>query len=125
MLTVTFLFTFSPLLFFFFRFSKPCIFFFWALTSLYFCMNGLGKAFSNVRACLHVAGGPQIVEVTCGRLPHLTCKHDHIKMRHCTDRRVTTPKRVTSPTWGHPPPCKQALRLDGRKYGSQVEQDFH
>ena len=25
-------------------------------------------------------------------------------------RRVTQPKRVTSPTWGPPPPCKQALR---------------
>ena len=24
------------------------------------------------------------------------------------DRRVTPPKRVTSPTWGVPPPCKQA-----------------
>ena len=27
------------------------------------------------------------------------------------DRRVTPPKRVTSPAWGPPPPCKQALRL--------------
>ena len=26
------------------------------------------------------------------------------------DRRVTPPKWVTSPTWGPPPPCKQALR---------------
>ena len=26
------------------------------------------------------------------------------------DRRVTLPKRDTSPTWGPPPPCKQALR---------------
>ena len=25
------------------------------------------------------------------------------------DRRVTPSKRVTSPTWGHPPPCKQGL----------------
>ena len=25
-------------------------------------------------------------------------------------RRVTPPKRVTSPTWGPAPPCKQALR---------------
>ena len=25
------------------------------------------------------------------------------------DGRVTPPKRVTSPTWGPPPPCKQAL----------------
>ena len=26
------------------------------------------------------------------------------------DRRVTPPRRVTSPTWGPPPPCTQALR---------------
>ena len=29
-------------------------------------------------------------------------------MRDCVDRRVTPPERVTSPTWGSPPPCKQA-----------------
>ena len=28
------------------------------------------------------------------------------------DRRVTPPKRVTSPTWGPPPPCKQALKFN-------------
>ena len=28
------------------------------------------------------------------------------------DKRVTPPKRVTSPTWGPPPPCKQALSHD-------------
>ena len=28
------------------------------------------------------------------------------------DRRVTSPKRVTSLTWGPPPPCKQALKRD-------------
>ena len=26
------------------------------------------------------------------------------------DKRVTPLKRVTSPTWGPPPPCKQALK---------------
>ena len=26
------------------------------------------------------------------------------------DRRITPPKRVTSPIWGTPPSCKQALR---------------
>ena len=30
------------------------------------------------------------------------------------DRRVTPPKRVTSPTWGPPPPCKQALSENAR-----------
>ena len=28
------------------------------------------------------------------------------------DRRVTLPKRVTSPSWGPPPPCKQALNFN-------------
>ena len=39
-----------------------------------------------IRACLHEGGGPQVGEVTCGALPHLSCKRDHIKMRdymHC------------------------------------------
>ena len=46
-----------------------------------------------------------------GGLPHLSCKHDQIKMRDYMERRVTPPRRVTSPTWGPPPPCKQALTL--------------
>ena len=41
---------------------------------------------------------------------HLSCKRDQIRTRDYMDRRVTPPKRVTSPTWGPPPPCKQALR---------------
>ena len=28
------------------------------------------------------------------------------------DRQVTPPSRVTWPTWGPPPPCKQSLRFD-------------
>ena len=46
-----------------------------------------------------------------GGLPHLSCKHDQIKMRYYMERRVTPPRRVTSPTWGPPPPCKQALKF--------------
>ena len=34
------------------------------------------------------------------------------------DRRVTPPKRVTSPNWGPPPPCKQALIV--RAYGRYI-----
>ena len=56
------------------------------------------------------------------RVPHQSCKRDQLKLRDYMDRRVTPPKRVTSPTWGPSPPCKQALRkiwaaicLDGPK----------
>ena len=47
--------------------------------------------------------------------PHLSCKHDQIKIRDYMDRRVTPPKRVTSATWGSPPPCKQAVNCMGSK----------
>ena len=49
----------------------------------------------RIRACLHEGGGPREGEVTCGGLPHLTCKRAHIKMRDYMDRRVTPP-------WGLP-----------------------
>ena len=59
------------------------------------------EAKTEVRAWLHGGGGPQIGEVTSGGSPlHLSCK-----MRDYMDR------RVTSPTSGPPPPCKQALSL--------------
>ena len=66
---------------------------------------------SGFRACLHEGGGPQVGEVTWGGLPHLTCKRDDIKMTDYMDRRVTPLKQVTSPIWGPPPSCKQALRF--------------
>ena len=67
--------------------------------------------FKSLRACLYGGEGLQIGEVTCGGSTYLSCKRDQIKMRDYTDRRVTPPKRVTSPTWGPPSPCKQALNL--------------
>ena len=72
-------------------------------------INDVLKEFFTLRACLHGGGGSQIGEVTCGGSPHLSYKRDQIKMRDYMDRRVTTPKRVTSPTWGPPPACKKAL----------------
>ena len=42
-----------------------------------------------LRACLYGGGGPQIGEVTCGGLPHLSCKCNQIKMRDHVDKRVT------------------------------------
>ena len=56
-------------------------------------------------ACLHGGEGPQIGEITCGGSLNLSCTRDQIKMRDHMDR------RVTSPTWGPPPPCRQVLRL--------------
>ena len=61
--------------------------------------------FDNLSSCLHGGRGPQISEVACGELPHLSCKRDQIKMRDYMDR------RVTSPTWCPLPPFKQALNL--------------
>ena len=63
---------------------------------------GLGAFWGT--GCLHGGGGPQVGEVTRGGPPHLSRKRDQIKMRDYMDR------RVTSLTWGPPPPCKQALR---------------
>ena len=74
-------------------------------------MLELSTARGQLTACLHEGGGPRVGEVTWGGLPRLTCKRDHIKMRDYTDRRVTPPKRVTSPIWGTPPPCKQTLNM--------------
>ena len=46
-----------------------------------------------------------------GGSPHLSYKRDQIQMVDYIDRRVTPLKRVTPPTWGPSPPCKQALRF--------------
>ena len=69
----------------------------------------------NFTACLHGGGGPHVGGVTRLSIKSLiliwSCLHDRWvdQMRDCMDRRVTPPKRVTSPTWGPPPPCKQTL----------------
>ena len=60
-----------------------------------------------------------------GGSPHLSCKRDQIKMRDYMDRRVTPPKWVTSPTWGPPPPCKQALNSMRKMYGASTTVLWH
>ena len=55
-----------------------------------------------------------------GGSPHLSCKRDPSKMRDYMGRRVTPSKRVTSPTRGPPPPCKQALKWRSRANGPFV-----
>ena len=72
-------------------------------------LTWLLKLVWEFRACLHGGGGPQVGEVTCDGSSHLSCKRDQIKMTDYMNRRVTQPKRVTSPTWGPPTPYKQAL----------------
>ena len=37
------------------------------------------------------------------------CIRAYLQMRDYLDRRVTPPKRVPSPTWDPPPPCKRVL----------------
>ena len=58
-------------------------------------------------------GDPKVSEVTGGGSPHLSCKHDAIKMRDYMNGRVTPSKRVTSPTWGplSPTPPHNALMI--------------
>ena len=48
--------------------------------------------------------------------PHPSCKRDQMKMRDYMDTRVTTPKWVTIPTWGPPPPFKQALKVSPARF---------
>ena len=82
-----------------------------------------GRLFPKIgwlRACLHGGGGPQVGEVKYGGSPHLSCKRDQIKMRDYMNKRVTPPKRVTSATWGPPPPCKQALSKGDDEGGENV-----
>ena len=100
------------LLFFFLLFSVL----FWAYVlsqGFFFLPHYVNwETWSLIRACLHEGGGPQVGVVACGGLPHLTCKRDPIKMRDYMDRRVPPPpNRVTSPSWGPPPPRKQALTV--------------
>ena len=74
---------------------------------------------------LHGKMGPRLTGLpyqadratSLGGLPHLSCKHDQIKIRDYMERRVTPPRRATSPTWGPPPPCKQALKLQNKAKG--------
>ena len=55
------------------------------------CVTSLKTAAKEIRVCLHEGGGPQVGEVTCGKLPHLTCKRDHIKIRDFKDPCLGSP----------------------------------
>ena len=64
----------------------------------------------GLRVCLHGGGGPQVGEVTrLGRVTRLSIQ-SLISMWSRLHVRWGNPPRVTSPTWGTPPSCKQALK---------------
>ena len=56
-----------------------------------------------LKACLHRGGGPQVDEVT----QHTGVVRWYVNAFYFS----TTVRRVTSPTWGTLPQCKQALRV--------------
>ena len=63
------------------------------------------------RACLHEGGVPQIGEVTrLGGVTRLSIQ-SLILMWSRLHVRWGNPPHVTSPTWGPPPSCKQALSI--------------
>ena len=57
----------------------------------------------KIRACLHGGGGPQLGEVTRLSILSLFLIWSRLHVRW------GDPPHVTSPIWGPPPPCKQAL----------------
>ena len=52
---------------------------------------------------------PILGDIT-GVAGHPNYRVNVVKLKCYVDRRVTLPKRVTSPAWGPPPPCTRALR---------------
>ena len=76
----------------------------------------------TVRACLHEGGGPQVGEVTrLGRGNPLVHIISHFNLICLHDRWGDLP-HFTSPIWGPPPPCKQALIQDlGMREGFQSQ----
>ena len=61
----------------------------------------------------HLSGLPGTADraTRLGEVPHLSCESSQEKKRDCMERLVTPPRWGTSPTWGPPPPCEQALRI--------------
>ena len=55
------------------------------------------------------------------------CKRDQIDIRDYMNRRATPPKRVTSPTLGPPPTCKQTpnntAKTKGGTDGQKLEKE--
>ena len=58
-----------------------------------------------------------------GEVTHLSSESSQEKKRDCMEKLVTSPRRGTSPTWGPPPPCDQALSPNIKKM--QIMQCSH
>ena len=65
----------------------------------------------HLKACLHGGGGPQVGEVTrFGGVTHPAVHIiSHFNFITFLYDSWGDPPQVISPTWGPPPPCKQAL----------------
>ena len=64
---------------------------------------------NKLRVCLHGGGGPQVGDVTrLGGVTRLSISSLILICSRLHDR-WGDPPHVTSPIWGPPPPCKQAL----------------
>ena len=98
-------------------------------------LKGEALRLLELRACLHRGGGPRVGEVThLGGVNGLTLPslesliliwsrlHDRWgdHMRDCMDSRVTPPKRVTLPAWGHLPPYNQPLLSERKRWTKQT-----
>ena len=59
----------------------------------------------------HLSGLPGTADraTRLGEVPDLSCESSQEKKRDCMERLVTPPRRGTSPTWGPPPSCEQAV----------------
>ena len=67
-----------------------------------------------VRACLHGGGGPQVGEVArLGGVTRPSIQSLILIWSRLHDSWGDLP-HVTSPIWGPPPPCKQALTLENK-----------
>ena len=59
-----------------------------------------------------------------GDVPHCTCERDQEIKIDCMERLVTPSRRGTSPSWGPPPPCEQALSKNKVSYLSRRRLSF-
>ena len=85
----------------------------WVFCSLIGCIPTLWNAITHhitLRACLHGGAGPQVGEVTrLGGVTRLYIQSLILMWSRLHVRWGNLP-HVTSPTWGPPPSCKQALK---------------